>query len=200
MYGECKKERVTVVFSTMLMDDHSVVIGKVFMLEFKEGHRASTTAPHILFSHREPPLGLKDISDAMGNNIGYVPFGLFPCHTSASGDNAINLIDTFQDYLHYHIKGSETYVHTHIWAKTSDLLKVLNSACPDAEKKDENNHREDIFIPLTLGNSNRRQLVPEDCNTRCWIILAFHVAPLQVLMGFSVLVPFCTHLENILQK
>ncbi|VCW72567.1 unnamed protein product [Gulo gulo] len=135
MYGECIKDRVTVVFSTMLTDDHSVVIGKVFVLEFKEGHRASTTAPHVLFSHREPPLGLKDISDAMGNNIGYVPFGLFPCHTSASGDNAINLIHTFQDYLHYHIKCSETYVHTHIWAKTSDL-KVLNSACPDAEKKE----------------------------------------------------------------
>uniref|UniRef100_A0A8C7EX06 Arp2/3 complex 34 kDa subunit n=1 Tax=Neovison vison TaxID=452646 RepID=A0A8C7EX06_NEOVI len=86
MYGECKKERVTVVFSTMLMDDHSVVIGKVFMLEFKEGHRASTTAPHILFSHREPPLGLKDISDAMGNNIGYVPFGfsLIPSSTMSS--------------------------------------------------------------------------------------------------------------------
>uniref|UniRef100_A0A452QLW2 Arp2/3 complex 34 kDa subunit n=1 Tax=Ursus americanus TaxID=9643 RepID=A0A452QLW2_URSAM len=74
MHGECKKDRVTVVFSTMFKDDNSVVIGKVFMLEFKEGHRASPTAPAVLFRHREPPLELKDISAAVGNNIGCVTF------------------------------------------------------------------------------------------------------------------------------
>uniref|UniRef100_A0A452VE23 Arp2/3 complex 34 kDa subunit n=1 Tax=Ursus maritimus TaxID=29073 RepID=A0A452VE23_URSMA len=66
MHGECKKDRVTVVFSTMFKDDNSVVIGKVFMLEFKEGHRASPTAPAVLFRHREPPLELKDTNAAVG--------------------------------------------------------------------------------------------------------------------------------------
>ena len=37
--------------------------------------------------------------------------------------------------------------------------------------------------------------------TACyWIIVALHVAPLQVLKGFSVWVPFCTSLANNLQK
>ncbi|NDJ00201.1 hypothetical protein GWA97_14080, partial [Flavobacterium sp. LaA7.5] len=64
MYVESKKDRVTVVFSTVFKDDDDVVIGKVFMQEFKEGRRASHTAPQVLFSHREPPLELKDTDAA----------------------------------------------------------------------------------------------------------------------------------------
>ncbi|XP_039350676.1 actin-related protein 2/3 complex subunit 2 isoform X1 [Mauremys reevesii] len=137
MYVESKKDRVTVVFSTVFKDDDDVVIGKVFMQEFKEGRRASHTAPQVLFSHREPPLELKDTDAAVGDNIGYITFVLFPRHTStAARDNTINLIHTFRDYLHYHIKCSKAYIHTRMRAKTSDFLKVLNRARPDAEKKE----------------------------------------------------------------
>ncbi|MGH0114450.1 UNVERIFIED_CONTAM: hypothetical protein FKN15_017750 [Acipenser sinensis] len=108
MYLEAKKDRVTVVFSTVFKDDDDVIIGKVFMQEFKEGRRASHTAPQVLFSHREPPLELKDTDAAVGDNIGYITFVLFPRHTSANArDNTINLIHTFRDYLHYHIKCSK---------------------------------------------------------------------------------------------
>ncbi|ETE67122.1 Actin-related protein 2/3 complex subunit 2, partial [Ophiophagus hannah] len=108
MYVESKKDRVTVVFSTVFKDDDDVVIGKVFMQEFKEGRRASHTAPQVLFSHREPPLELKDTDAAVGDNIGYITFVLFPRHTNAAArDNTINLIHTFRDYLHYHIKCSK---------------------------------------------------------------------------------------------
>uniref|UniRef100_W5MS24 Arp2/3 complex 34 kDa subunit n=1 Tax=Lepisosteus oculatus TaxID=7918 RepID=W5MS24_LEPOC len=137
MYLEAKKDRVTVVFSTVFKDDDDVVIGKVFMQEFKEGRRASHTAPQVLFSHREPPLELKDTDAAVGDNIGYITFVLFPRHTNANArDNTINLIHTFRDYLHYHIKCSKAYIHTRMRAKTSDFLKVLNRARPDAEKKE----------------------------------------------------------------
>ncbi|XP_043360745.1 actin-related protein 2/3 complex subunit 2 isoform X1 [Dermochelys coriacea] len=137
MYVESKKDRVTVVFSTVFKDDDDVVIGKVFMQEFKEGRRASHTAPQVLFSHREPPLELKDTDAAVGDNIGYITFVLFPRHTNtAARDNTINLIHTFRDYLHYHIKCSKAYIHTRMRAKTSDFLKVLNRARPDAEKKE----------------------------------------------------------------
>uniref|UniRef100_A0A7N8X9B6 Arp2/3 complex 34 kDa subunit n=1 Tax=Mastacembelus armatus TaxID=205130 RepID=A0A7N8X9B6_9TELE len=108
MYLEAKKDRVTVVFSTVFKDDDDVIIGKVFMQEFKEGRRASHTAPQVLFSHREPPLELKDTDAAVGDNIGYITFVLFPRHTNANArDNTINLIHTFRDYLHYHIKCSK---------------------------------------------------------------------------------------------
>ncbi|KAM7337921.1 hypothetical protein ACRRTK_004040 [Alexandromys fortis] len=72
MYVESRKDRVTVVFSTVFKDDDDVVIGKVFMQKFKEGQRAQP-----------------------------------PSHTNAiARDNTINMIHTFWDYLHYHIKFS----------------------------------------------------------------------------------------------
>ena len=46
-YVSAQKDRVTVIFSTIFMDDDDVVIGKVFMQEFKEGRRGSQTAPQV---------------------------------------------------------------------------------------------------------------------------------------------------------
>ncbi|XP_036278130.1 actin-related protein 2/3 complex subunit 2 isoform X2 [Pipistrellus kuhlii] len=54
------------------------------------------------------------------------------------------------------------------------------------EERNENNHGEDVFIPLTLGNRKRTLLATEGWNTCYWIIVAFNVAPLQVLKGFSI--------------
>lgn len=48
-----------------------------FLQEFKEGRRASHTAPQVLFSHREPPLELKDTDATVGDNIGYITFGMY---------------------------------------------------------------------------------------------------------------------------
>lgn len=136
MYIESKPDRVTVVFSTIFKDPDDVVIGKVFMQEFKEGKRGSQTAPQVLFSHKEPPLELHDTDAKIGENIGYVTFVLFPRHTNkAARDNTINLIHMFRDYLHYHIKCSKAYIHSRMRAKTSDFLKVLNRARPESNNK-----------------------------------------------------------------
>lgn len=74
-YVEAKADRVTVVFSTVFKDVDDIVVGKVFMQEFKEGRRASHTAPQVLFSHREPPLELVNTDAKVGENIGYITFG-----------------------------------------------------------------------------------------------------------------------------
>uniref|UniRef100_A0A670JZP2 Arp2/3 complex 34 kDa subunit n=1 Tax=Podarcis muralis TaxID=64176 RepID=A0A670JZP2_PODMU len=117
MYVESKKDRVTVVFSTVFKDDDDVVIGKVFMQEFKEGRRASHTAPQVLFSHREPPLELKDTDAAVGDNIGYITFGL----------------------------------HSHAHESKNIRFPQSAESCPARCRKEgnENNHGEDLFIPLT---------------------------------------------------
>jgi actin related protein 2/3 complex subunit 2 len=78
-YVEAKADRVTVVFSTIFKDEDDIVIGKVFMQEFKEGRRASHTAPQVLFSHREPPLELQNTDARVGENIGYITFGKLLC-------------------------------------------------------------------------------------------------------------------------
>lgn len=138
MYVEARADRVTVIFSTIFKDEDDVIIGKVFMQEFKEGRKASHTAPQVLFSHRDPPRELEGTGARTGDNIGYITFVLFPRHTApAARDNTINLIHTFRDYLHYHIKCSKAYIHSRMRAKTSDFLKILNRARPErqSEKK-----------------------------------------------------------------
>ncbi len=47
MYIEAKADRVTVVFSTVFKDEDDIILGKVFLQEFKEGRRASATAPQV---------------------------------------------------------------------------------------------------------------------------------------------------------
>lgn len=46
--------------------------------EFREGRKASQTAPQIIYSVGEPPLELKNCSEAkIGPNVGYITFGIF---------------------------------------------------------------------------------------------------------------------------
>lgn len=139
MYLEAKSDRVTVIFSTVFKDETDIIIGKVFMQEFKEGRKASQTSPQVIFSHKDPPMELRDTDAKTGDNIGYITFVLFPRHTNPLvRDNTINLIHIFRDYLHYHIKCSKVYIHSRMRAKTADFLKVLNRARPEkrsGEKK-----------------------------------------------------------------
>lgn len=133
MYVEAKKDRVVCVFQTQFKDDDDVVIGKVFLQEFKEGRKRAQEAPAVVFSSREPPNELKDMNIQAGSsNTGFIAFVLFPHHcTPARRDNTINLIHTFRNYLHYHIKCSKAYIHLRMRAKTTDFLKVLNRAKPE---------------------------------------------------------------------
>jgi len=134
MYVEAKEDRVTVIFSTIFKDADDVKIGKVFLQEFKEGQKASQTAPQVLYSNKKPPLGLKDTDARTGDGVGYVTFVLFPRHTTGEKrDNTIDLIHVFRDYLHYHIKCSKAYIFSRMRAKTSDFMKVLNRAKKDEE-------------------------------------------------------------------
>jgi len=138
MYVEAKKDRVTVIFSTVFRDESDITFGKVFMQEFKEIRRRNQTAPQVLYSHKDPPMELQGVNAAIGDNIGYVTFVLFPRHTGPKvRDNTIDLIHTFRNYLHYHIKCSKAYMHQRMRAKTSDFLKVLNRARPEDKNKEK---------------------------------------------------------------
>jgi len=133
MYVEAKPDRVTVVFSTIFKDEDDIVLGKVFLQEFREGKRAAQNAPQVLFT-REPPAGIAEEGALTGENVGYITFVLFPRHTNKQArDNTINLIHLFRNYLHYHIKCSKAYIHSRMRAKTADFLKVLNRAKPETK-------------------------------------------------------------------
>ncbi|EDO43583.1 predicted protein [Nematostella vectensis] len=139
LYLQATEDRVTVIFSTVFKDDDDIIISKVFMQEFKEGRRASQTAPQVLFSHKDPPRELQGTGASTGENIAYITFVLEPRHTNPKArEGTINLIHTFRNYLHYHIKCSKAYLHTRMRARTADFIKILNRARPEpktTEKK-----------------------------------------------------------------
>lgn len=133
IYISAKDDRVTVVFSIIFKDPDDIVIGKVFLQEFKDGRKQYQNAPQVLFSYGDKPRELESVDDVLtGENVGYVTFVLFPRHTNdANRENTINLIHQFRTYLHYHIKCSKAYLHQRMRSKTSDFLKVLNRAKPE---------------------------------------------------------------------
>ena len=54
----------------------------------------------------------------------------------ASGWVAVQHIQTFRDYFHYHIKASKAYIHSRMRRRTADFLQVLRRARPEAEEKE----------------------------------------------------------------
>merc|ERR1712029_1214989 len=73
MYVEAKPDRVTVVFSTIFKDEDDIILGKVFLQEFREGKRAAQNAPQVLFT-RDPPAGIAEEGALTGENVGYITF------------------------------------------------------------------------------------------------------------------------------
>lgn len=135
IFVQAQKDRVTVIFSTAFKGDTDIIFGKVFLQEFVDARRtpALQNAPQVLFYPRDPPVELKDVKDCQAaDNIGYVTFVLFPRHYGKdSREKTISLIQTFRDYLHYHIKCSKAFMHSRMRARVTSFLKVLNRAKPE---------------------------------------------------------------------
>ncbi|KAK2886211.1 hypothetical protein Q8A73_020157 [Channa argus] len=114
-----------------------------FQEEGKEGEKRAMVHyrdDESMYVEAKKERGASRVAVKHGGNIGYITFVLFPCHTNANvRDNPINLIHTFRNYLHYHIKFSKTNICTRMRAKKAEFLKVLNCARPDAEKKEMKN-------------------------------------------------------------
>lgn len=141
IFIQAQKDRVTVIFSTSFKEETDNVFGKVFLQEFVDARKtpALQNAPQVLFYPRDPPSELQGVKGAISSdNMGYVTFVLNPRHYGkANRDRCISLIQTFRDYLHYHIKCSKAFMHSRMRARVASFLKVLNRAKPDiqTEKK-----------------------------------------------------------------
>lgn len=132
-----KFDRVTVIFSTIFKDETDKIFGKVFLQEFVDARRrAVQNAPQVLYSHKEPPLEIKDLVANSGDeNVGYITFVLFPRHlTVQKRYNTISHIQLFRNYFHYHIKCSKAYMHSRMRLRVSEYLKVLNRAKPENQE------------------------------------------------------------------
>jgi len=130
IYIKGEPERVTVVFSIMFRDADDQVFAKIFLQEFADARRNMSNAPAVSFSSKEAPGEIKGVAGVKeGEGHGFVTFVLFANHIK-NADKSINTIQTFRDYLHYHIKCSKAYLHNRMRTKVEAFLQVLNRAKP----------------------------------------------------------------------
>jgi actin related protein 2/3 complex subunit 2 len=130
IYLQVGKDRVTVIFSIEFTDANDVIFAKVFLQEFKDAKRNVKNCPPVAYTTKEPPAELEGVSGVRVNdNMGFVTIVMFPRNwEGARRDSAISLLQTFRDYLHYHIKCTKAYMHTRMRSRVESLLKVLNRA------------------------------------------------------------------------
>lgn len=125
------KDRVSVFFTINFKDPDDIIIGKVFLQEFK---KSIGGAPSVDFSQKDPPAELRGIRGLQAD--GYVSMILFDRHFQASAkERTIDMVIQFRNYLHYHIKCSKSHLHTRMRNRVDQLLKVLNRAKQDLPKE-----------------------------------------------------------------
>lgn len=133
VYIKSDPDRVTVIFDIQFRDADDIVFSKVFLQEFVDARKQINQAPAVSFSQKEAPLELKGVKGVKaGDNNGFVSFVLFAHHIAEKDrDRSIDLIQTFRDYLHYHIKCSKAYMHMRMRTRVDTLLQILNRARPE---------------------------------------------------------------------
>jgi len=128
IYIKPESDRVIVIFNISFKDASDIVLAKVFLQEYQDARRTLTNVPAVTFSQKEPPMELKGVSNLrVGDNQGFVSFVLFANHiTGKKKESTIDNIQTFRNYLHYHMKASKAYLHTRMRERVRLFLQVLN--------------------------------------------------------------------------
>jgi len=138
IYLKPENDSCTVIFSIAFSEDADAVFAKVFLQEFADARKNMRGVPSVKFTYKEAPMELENFSGLKNaDSNGFVSMVLFDQHLNAKNVfKTINLLETFRNYLHYHIKCSKAYMHNRMRSKVADWLKVLNRARPDpiAEK------------------------------------------------------------------
>lgn len=123
------KDRVVVVFGLDFSEAVDKVIAKVFMQEFQDAKRRIGRAPPIVWGVNPPKeLSHFDITGPTGN-LGFISFAVLPSHLSGTKQpQVINVMQSFRNYIQYHIKCSKSFFHSRMRARVRELIKVLNRA------------------------------------------------------------------------
>lgn len=130
-------DRVSVIYSLDFNEKSDRAIARVFLQEFVESRRHLGAAPPCMFSHN-PPLELKTfgITEPISDeHLGFISFSMLKSHVDgAKKDRAVAMIQSFRNYLQYHIKCSKAYFHSRMRARVVSLLKILNRAKQETEE------------------------------------------------------------------
>jgi len=133
--------KVVVIFLVDFGDVTDKALAKVFLQEFMEAKRTVTNAPPVSYFPREPPAELAGIASSLrsgSDTAGFISFALEERHIQGERlENSMTLLAGFRNYLHYHIKGSKTYLHMRMRKRVAGWLQVLNRAIPERAEADK---------------------------------------------------------------
>eukprot|EP01094_Clydonella_sp_ATCC50884_P017417 TRINITY_DN302_c0_g1_i1.p1 TRINITY_DN302_c0_g1~~TRINITY_DN302_c0_g1_i1.p1 ORF type:complete len:309 (-),score=141.09 TRINITY_DN302_c0_g1_i1:188-1093(-) len=132
-------DRCIVVFSVRFSDKNDRVLAKVFLQEFADARKSMRNVPAVQYTTGEVPGELAGVAGVPDDDeVGFVSFVLF--EQSLLPKNAfktINLLQSFRNYLHYHIKCSKAYMHERMRDRVHTWLQVLNRARIEPFEKKE---------------------------------------------------------------
>jgi len=126
-----EKDRCTIVFALDFNEKVDKVVAKVFMQEFVDARKKLGFAPPVAFGVQPPSeLAKFDITENTRGTLGYISFVILPSHVKdeAMIDKIAGVLQTFRNYIQYHIKSSKSYFHSRMRARVVSLLQVLNRA------------------------------------------------------------------------
>jgi actin related protein 2/3 complex subunit 2 len=136
-YLKPEGDRCIVIFSIYFQDPDDAVLAKTFIQEYQDARRTISNAPAVNYSQKEPPLELKGVRNLrVDDKTSFVSFVLFAPHiTGKKKETSIDNIQTFRNYLQYHIKCSKAYMHTRMRERVRGFLQVLNRAKSEPTEK-----------------------------------------------------------------
>lgn len=128
-----KPDGMLVAFSLRFKDAFDTPIAKVFLHEFDDARRDPklNSAPRAMAVFSRPA----ELADAQFDDKGvdgYVLFVLFKRHFEGERrEKVISQLQTFRNYLQYHIKCTKAYIHHRMRSSYTLLLQSLNRARPE---------------------------------------------------------------------
>jgi len=141
-----KMERVTTIFGLDFTEKVDKVLAKVFMQEFVDARRVLGFAPPVSWGVPPPnELATFGLTEVTGN-LGFISFSILKDHvkTVEKIDQIVAVLQSFRNYIQYHIKCSKSYFHSRMRARCVALLKVLNRARVEDPEKDKTKGKKTI--------------------------------------------------------
>jgi len=146
LYIKPGQDSVTVIFSIHFEDAGDAVFAKVFLQEFADARKSMNNVPAVRYSQKDPPEELKNVASAQRLEH-FVSFVLFKGHFDAKHrETTISTIQTFRNYLQYHIKCSKAFMHQCMRLRVDSFIQVLNRAKIEQGEKEKKTAAGKTFV------------------------------------------------------
>jgi len=148
VYFVPEKDRVVTIFGVDFREKVDRAVAKVFMQEFSDARKNLGFAPPVQWATAPtaPPSELKHFGITEQTNstgLGFISFAILKDHVAKEEvlNRIVDILQSFRNYVQYHIKCSKSYFHSRMRARAKELLKVLSRAKQVDPEGDKSNKK-----------------------------------------------------------